>query len=489
MAALSFTELTRQLVRLRLVDADELQQCLDSLAKTLQTNDGLLDALERRNLLTTYQVNKLRKNETSGLVLGNAKLLYRNGSGSFARVFRAVELDSGKMIGVKVLRQRWVEDAEALSQFHREAELLKALKHPNIVPIYEIGAEDDIHYFTMEFIVGGSLSDMIKIRGAVSPVDATRIALDLAEGLKYANSKGISHRDLKKSNVLLTTDGVAKLVDFGLGADEALQPGGKKKRAPRSVDYATLEDNTGASPNDPRSDLYFLGTIYYELLAGQPAYAHGKTREDRQQFSRHRNVKPVNTVKPELPSFVVEAVNRLMHLSPESRHQTPGEAANELRRVIEKLEGGSPGRDKLNQPGAPAEAAEAIEPTLMFVESRPKQQELLREFFTSRGFRVLLLGDLQRSLNRIESSPPDCVILMGASIGREILTGFTESIRRAQGRPVAQIAVLSKDQTAWQRRMELNATETARVLGPPLVIGDLHREIRAALAACGAVGQ
>ena len=178
-----------------------------------------------------------------------------------------------------------------------------------------------------------------------------------------------------------------------------------------------------------------------------------------------------------------------MHLSPESRHQTPGEAANELRRVIEKLEGGSPGRDKLNQPGAPAEAAEAIEPTLMFVESRPKQQELLREFFTSRGFRVLLLGDLQRSLNRIESSPPDCVILMGASIGREILTGFTESIRRAQGRPVAQIAVLSKDQTAWQRRMELNATETARVLGPPLVIGDLHREIRAALAACGAAGQ
>ena len=78
---------------------------------------------------------------------------------------------------------------------------------------------------------------------------------------------------------------------------------------------------------------------------------------------------------------------------------------------------------------------------------------------------------------------------MGASIGQEILTGFTESIRRAQGRPVAQIAVLSKDQAAWQRRMELNVTETARVLGPPLVIGDLHREIKDALAACRGAGQ
>jgi len=490
MSVLSFNEFAKQLVHLRLVNAGELQQCLESLPAEEKTTDRLLDVLERGSLLTTYQINKIRKGDTDGLVLGNAKLLYRNGSGSFARVFRAVTLDSGEMIGVKVLRKRWAEDPRSLAQFHREAELLKPLRHPNIVPIYEVGFTEGYHFFTMEFVVGGNLADMIKIR-KLKPIDATRIALDLAEGLGYALSKGISHRDLKKSNVLLAIDGQAKLVDFGLAADPALQPGSKKKRAQRSLDYATLEDNTGAPPNDHRSDLYFLGTIYYELLAGNPPFPHAKTREERQQFSRHWNAKPIETVKPDLPFYLIEAVNRLMHLSPDSRHQTPQEACHELRHVLEQLGLANGSEVDANQPtsDSPASHAEDTGPTVMFVERRPEQQQLLREFFTERGFRVLLLGDLQRALNRLESSPPDCLVIMGGSVGNEILTGFSQSIQRAEGRAVAQIAVLSKEQTAWKRRMELNVTETARVLGHPIVLGDLQREIKIALEALHGAGQ
>ena len=485
MAVLSFNEFAKQLVRLRLVDADEFQQCLNGLPAAVKTTDGLLDALERRSLLTSYQISKLRKGETSGLVLGNARLLYRNGSGSFARVFRAVTLDSGEMIGVKVLRKRWTEDSQALAQFHREAELVKPLRHANIVPIHEVGVSEGHHFFTMEFIVGGNLSDMIKIRRLVEPIEATRLALGIAEGLRYALAKGISHRDLKKSNVLMTIDGEAKLVDFGLAADAALQSGSSKKRAQRSLDYATLEDNTGAPPNDPRSDLYFLGTIYYELLTGVPPVPRAKTREERQQFSRHWNAKPIQTVKLGLPSHVVELVNRLMHLSPGSRHQTPTEAANELRHVLEQLvtadaAGVDAGRDPDD---SPSPVVEDSGPTVMFVEKRPEQQQLLRDFFSERGFRVLLLGDLQRALNRLESAPPDCVVLMGGSVGSEILTGFTESIQRSRGRSVVQIAVLAKEQAAWKRRLELNVSETARVMGHPIVLGDLQREIEAALAA------
>jgi len=481
MAALSFNEFAKQLVRLRLVEIDELQQCLSGLPAALKTTDGLLDALERRSLLTTYQTNKLRKGESDGLVLGNSKLLYRNGSGSFARVFRAVTLDSGEMVGVKVLRKRWADDLESLAQFHREAELLKPLKHPNIVPIYEIGVEADWHFFTMEFIVGGNLADMIKIRGTLEPADATRIALGIAEGLRYALAKGISHRDLKKSNVLLATNGQAKLVDFGLAADEALRPGGKKKRAQRSLDYATLEDNTGAPPNDLRSDLYFLGTIYFELLTGIPAYPRAKTREERQQFSRQWNAKPIDTVNPHLPNDIVEIVNRLMDLNPGSRYQRPEEAVNELRRALEKLESDTDNRHPSEK--APSTIVEDSGPTLMFVERRPEQQQMLREFFTDRGFRVLLLGDLQRALNRLESSPPDCLVMIGGSIGAEILSGFTESIQRTQGRPIAQVAVLSKEQTGWLSRLESSVSDTARVLGHPIVLGDLQREIEDALAA------
>ncbi len=286
MAAPSLNEFAKQLLHLRLADAGELQQCLGELPTALRTTDGLIDAMERRNLLTTYQANKLRKGDTNGFVLGDAKLLYRNGAGTFARVFRAVSLETGDMLGVKVLRQRWAEDPEAVAQFHREAKLLQPLRHPNLVPIFDVGIVENYHYFTMEFVVGGNLGDMMKIRGAVNPADATRIARDIAEGLRYSSTKGLTHRDLKKTNVLLATDGKAKLVDFGLAADEALKPGGTKKRAARSVDYATLEDNTGAPPNDPRSDIYFLGSIYYELLSGESPFPGTKSREERKEFSR-----------------------------------------------------------------------------------------------------------------------------------------------------------------------------------------------------------
>ena len=478
MAAPSLNEFAKQLLRLRLAEAGELQQCLGELPTALRSIDGLIDAMERRNLLTTYQANKLRKGDTTGFVLGDAKLLYRNGSGTFARVFRAVSLETGDMLGVKVLRQRWSEDPEAVAQFHREAKLLQPLRHPNLVPIFDVGIVENFHYFTMEFVVGGNLGDMMKIRGAVDPTDATHIVRDVAEGLRYSATKGLTHRDLKKTNVLLATDGKAKLVDFGLAADEALQPGGTKKRAARSLDYATLEDNTGAPPNDPRSDIYFLGSIYYELLSGESPFPGTKSREERKEFSRFRNVRPINTLRPGLPVYVVEAVDRLMDLNPLSRFQSPEQASQALSQVIERLEGSS-GSDTDS-----TTKTEDTEPTLLFVENRPPQQELIRDFFTSRGFRVLLVGDLQRALNRLNSSPPDCLVMMGGAIGPELVTGFKESARRTDGRPIAQIAVLSKDQSAWEKRLEASVSETARVMAQPIVLGDLKREIQSALAAC-----
>ncbi len=479
MAASSLNEFAKQLARLRLIDTAELQQCLQELPAMVQTSDGLMEVLQRQNLLTTYQVNKLRKDETDALVLGDVRLLYRNGSGSFARVFRAVSIESGEMIGVKLLRQRWTTVPEAIAQFHREAELLKPLRHPNIVPIHQVGIEGDHHFFTMEFIVGGNLGDMLKIRGALSPIDATRCALDMSEGLRYALARGISHRDMKRTNVLLATNGQAKLVDFGLGADEALHPGGKKKKAQRSLDYATLEDNTGAPRNDPRSDLYFLGSIFYELLAGQPPYPRAKTRDDREQFSRYWNAQPISTVMPGLPTYLVDAVDRMMHLNPDSRHQSPAEVSDELKNVLDRLEASShDGEEAAELP----EAGRSSEPTLMFVEGRPDQQALLRDFFASRGFRVLLVSDLQRALNRLGSSAPDCLILMGGSIGREILDGFKDAVRRSQDRPIAQVAVLSKDQLTWERRLDDTVSTTARVLTHPLVLGDLKTEIQEALA-------
>src|SRR5690606_28165622 len=135
MSKLSQPELEALLLRLRLVTLDQLRDCQDQSA--FGSQGDLLSCLEQRHYLTSFQVQRLRKGETDGLVLGDYKLLYRNASGSFARVYRAASLADGRTVGVKVLRERWSGDADTVSLFHREGETGMRLKHKNIVPIYE----------------------------------------------------------------------------------------------------------------------------------------------------------------------------------------------------------------------------------------------------------------------------------------------------------------------------------------------------------------
>ncbi len=216
--------------------------------------ESMLQILERRQLLTPLQTGRIQKGETEGLVLGNYKLLYRNASGSFARVFRATSVDDGRVVALKLLRERWADDARTVASFEREARLCQKFLHPNIVPIYEIGNEGRFHFFTMEFVEGGNLRDFLKIRRTLSPPEATRCILQICQGLEYALKMGASHRDLKLTNVLMSSTGVAKLVDFGLAGAESPSQAGTSDEVQRALEYASLERGTNAPRNDPRSD-------------------------------------------------------------------------------------------------------------------------------------------------------------------------------------------------------------------------------------------
>src|SRR5262249_16846931 len=147
------TSLEAVLARMNLVDALTLDACRQELGARPSVDD-LIGALLRRNVLTPYQAGRLKKGEAEGLRLGPYKLLYRNAAGSFARVYRAASLYDGRIVGIKMLRQRWAADQRIVNLFRREGELGKRLKHRNIVPIYDVVSEGDKHYFTMEFVEG-----------------------------------------------------------------------------------------------------------------------------------------------------------------------------------------------------------------------------------------------------------------------------------------------------------------------------------------------
>lgn len=490
------------LARMSLVDPLVLDTCRQELGPRPSV-DELIATLLRRNALTRYQADRLKKGEPESLRLGPYKLLYRNAAGSFARVYRAASIYDGRIVGIKLLRQRWAADARIVNLFRREGELGKRLKHPNIVPIYEVVSEGDKHYFTMEFVEGGNFRDMLKIRRKFSPAEATKYICDMAEGLQYALSQGVTHRDLKLTNVLFSAQGVAKLVDFGLaGNDQGLST--FEEEVDRALEYAALEKGSGAAENDPRSDLYFLGAIYYELLTGQAPYPPTRDRQERKRFGRYKHIRPMRSIEPNMPAVVENVVSMLMRVNPNERYQSAGQLLTDLKAVLadqrisettlnNSANPGADPYDRLFPADDTATSALSVDtageessksfppvelkpatPTILCVENRQKHQDTLRVYFTKHGFRVLLLSDAQRALSRLSTTPPDALVLVGDVIGAHQLPGvYHSAVFKSKKTGTAVVVILGKQTPAGP----LEDDPQARVLQQPVTLRHIRQAI------------
>ncbi len=460
----SIDQLVDQIIRLRLASPEVVAGIRAQLGQP--TADAFLDVFVKQQILSEFQTDRLRKGDTEGLVLGDCKLMYRVASGSFARFYRGESVTNGKQLGIKVLRERWSNDADFISLFRREGEIGKRLQHPNIVPIYEVGVDGKFHYLLMEFVEGGNLRDFLKIRKTFAPAETLRMAIDILKGLDYALRQGITHRDLKMTNVLMSSTGVAKLIDFGLAADESMisRAGGELQQA---LEYATLEKHTGAPRNDPRSDLYFVGGILFELLTGQPPYARTRDRDERKSFHRYRDIRPVETVDPALPRPVSALVNRLLAIDPVQRFQTPTEVLGEVQRTLQSLSGARDENAKL---------------TVLCLESRPKHQDFFRDYLASRGFHVLIITDPQRALKRIAEQPPECLLVLGETVGDSVAEFFSQAIRLGRDTKMAGVVVLAETQKHLAAQISVPPGR-ARILCQPVNLRDVRREIELAIEA------
>ncbi|MFH5803962.1 protein kinase [Alienimonas sp. DA493] len=476
-------ELAKRLTDGGLIEQKQFDVALSSVPASKRTPEALIDALEEAGTLTNFQAELARNGEIETLVIGGYKLIYRNAAGAFARVYRA-EAPDGRSVALKVLRGRHASDPRQVAAFEKEARMAAKLDHPNIVPIRDVGADGDRHYFAMDFVEGGNLRDFLTIRGKLSPKDAVGIALDIAEGLAHAARYGITHRDLKPGNVLFDTLGNAKLVDFGLGGE------GDEGADLRAVEYSTLEKATQAPRDDPRSDLFFLGSILYELLTGVPPWPSTAVRSERSEVSRYRDVTPIVDLAPDLPPAVVAVVGKLMAWRPTARYQTAAEAAAALRTLAASLDDApDPGEAGAGAPDL-ADASSDLDlnegggdrplPKLLLVENRPSKRGIVSEYLSKRGFEVTTCDGADDALALIELDPPDAVLLMGEALGDDLFGLFgTLKAQGVSGEPLAVVALVTAGQA--KKKNALHASGTCRVLAQPASLRSVRAELFRAL--------
>jgi serine/threonine-protein kinase len=477
--------LTAEHVAERAIDAGlatprQLQEVWGALGTRSVGVDEFLQALVRRELLTKYQVDRLLKGEKTGYFFGDYKILYLMGTGTFARVFRASHRETGQVVAIKALRSRFSGNPAQYGLFLREGELGRSLRHPNIVPIHEVHSRGREHYLVMEFVEGRTLREFVKVRKNLDPKDATRLMADVARGLDYAFQRSVTHRDLKMSNVLISSRGEAKLVDFGLAAiDEDTLAGAEgDASAARTVDYAALERATGVRRDDARSDIFFAGCIYYHMLSGTPPLYEGRDRTQRLSRSRFQEIVPIQQALPSLPLFVTFVVNRAMALDPSRRYQTPGELLADVESTMKRLDKSAPAGDpgEAAELGQDSRAGGAGQPErrVMVVEANLPMQNLLREGLKNAGYRVFLTSDPQRAFDRMAEEPgfADCVLFDAQEIGEPALDWFNRLPAYSWARALPALLLLGETQRSWSAKAQ--TSDRRRVLPLPITMKQLR---------------
>ncbi|MCA9104736.1 MAG: protein kinase [Planctomycetales bacterium] len=482
MSQVTTEQFAQRLLDTNLLEPRQLDSVFGDLGSRHVSLEQFQQQLVRREFLTNWQIDRLMEGHITGYFYGPYKVLYLVGAGTFARVYRVVNVDTGDIRAVKVLRKRYTDDAATRERFLTEAKMVQTLRHPNIVPIYEVAEERGRFYMVMDFVEGQNLRDFVRVHGRLKLVTALSITKDIAAGLDYAFQRGITHRDLKLSNVLLSSRGRAMLVDFGLAAVAGVVDDKGEGAGPRSIDYAGLERATGVRRDDKRSDIFFLGNMLYHMIAGKSALFETKERIQRLSVQRYRDIPPITAADPNLPHRVVVVVNQAMELDPEKRFQNPAEVVSSLTECIAALEAGDHQTYDANLAAQEiaefrkreARDHEGRDKVLMVIEAHVAMQDLLRDKLKSVGYRVLIFSDATRGLARFRNyfddaandRPADCVIFGCASLGYDGLDAFNEFAGHDSTRNIPAILVTSEKQAHFVKDAKLSENHVH--LGMPL---------------------
>jgi len=271
-----------------------------------------------------------------GKTIGPFVIDKKIGTGAMGAVYRAKHTESGKWVAIKVVAAAHADNETAMQRFEREWEILKQLKHPNIVRLIATGRFSGTPFYAMEYVEGQSLDKVMARRGRISWEDVVQLGRQLCAGLQCAHDKGIVHRDLKPSNLMILKDGTVKLTDFGIAKDLDRTAITDVNSTVGTAAYMSPEQCKGERNLTFKSDLYSMGVMFYELLTGKKPF---QAESPLDMFTQHvkGSFERPSRLALDVPIFLDTLVCQLMEKDPERRPYNAAMVAEALERVSEKV--------------------------------------------------------------------------------------------------------------------------------------------------------
>lgn len=273
-----------------------------------------------------------------GRLLGNRYEILENvGNGGMATVYKAKCHVLNRYVAVKVLRDEFTTDEEFVRRFNTEAQSAASLTHPNIVSVYDVGSEGDIHYIVMELIKGKTLKEIINEDGALSWKWSVNVAIQIASALETAHKNHIIHRDIKPHNIIITEDGIAKVTDFGIAKAVSNSTITAFGTTIGSVHYFSPEHARGGF-TDAKSDLYSLGVVLYEMVTGQVPFNADTPVSVALKHMQEEPKEPIE-INPSVPKAVNDIIMKAMQKDVNLRYQTATEMLKDLSLALKNPSG------------------------------------------------------------------------------------------------------------------------------------------------------